>query len=75
MKMEKILAMAYLANSLIKPIHKVESTMGDTCVYIPIWDGVYLYLKVYKLRSHYSPSQVHTTHQVNTKNYLPITHT
>ncbi len=28
--------MAYLANSSINPIHMVELTMGDTCVYIPI---------------------------------------
>jgi hypothetical protein len=28
---------AYLANSLINPIHMVESMMGDTCVYIPIY--------------------------------------
>jgi hypothetical protein len=29
---------------------------------------------MYKLKSHYSPSQVHITQQVNTKQCLPITH-
>jgi hypothetical protein len=29
--------MAYFANSLINPIHMVESMMGDMCVYIPIY--------------------------------------
>jgi hypothetical protein len=34
---KKIWLVAYLANSSINPIHMVESMMGDTCVYTPIY--------------------------------------